>query len=117
MERGVYRVNEALRVPPAGAALGAEEATAALGAGRFGRTGGAAYSSLGGADGAGAAAVVDAAMTCAAGNVTLLKGTLGLPAPATWYKAFATRGVAEDEVPAEDEIPAEDVVDAGGDPA
>ena len=50
-------------------------------------------------------------MTCAAGNVTLLKGTLGLPAPATWYNAFAARGVVVDEVAAED------VVDAEGDPA
>ena len=108
---GVYRVNEAMRVPPAGAALGAEEPTAALGAGRFGRTGGAAYSSLGGGDGAGAAAVVDAAITCAAGNVALLKGTLGLPAPATWYNAFAAGGVAVDEVATED------VVDVGGGPA
>ena len=93
-------MNEALRVPPAGAALGAEEATAALGTGRFGRTGGAAYSSLVGGDGAGAAAVVDTALTCAAGIVALVKGMLGLP---TWYNAFTAReasGVAVEVVDA-----------------
>lgn len=111
-------MNEALRVPPAGAALGAalgaEEAAAALGTGRFGRTGGAAYSSLGGGDARGAAAEVDTAMTCAAGNVALVKGMLGLPGPATWYNAFSAR--AEPGVVV-DEVAAEDVVDAGGDPA
>ena len=92
-----------MRVPPAGAALVVEEATAALGTGRFGRTGGAAYSSLVGGDGAGAAAVVDTAMPCAAGNVALVKGMLGLPGPATWYNAFTAReasGVAVEVVDA-----------------
>lgn len=112
-------VNEAVRTPAAAATvLGAEEATAALDEGRFGRTGGAPDSENSkpmGGDAAGAAAVVDTAMTCAAGNVALLKGkTLGLPAPGTWYNAFSARGETGVAV---DEVVAEDVVDAWGNPA
>ena len=117
-ERGSYLVNEATRTPAACATvLGAEAAGTTLDVGRFGRTGGApdsANSKPMGGDAAGAPAVVDAAMTCAAGNVALPKGTLGLPAPATWYKAFSAGG---GRAVAVDEVVAEDVVDAWGDPA
>ena len=87
-------MNEAVRTPAA-AVLGAEAATATVDTGRFGRTGAAPawpISEVVGGDGAGAPAEVDTAMTCAAGNVALAKGTLGLSGPATWYNAFSAGG-------------------------